>query len=44
MLNVNFTLPHWHDPFHFSPGLLGSVSEVMMGNWRHRRRREAQSV
>jgi hypothetical protein len=27
---VNFTLPHWHDPFHVSTGLLESDSVLMM--------------
>lgn len=32
MFNVNFTLPHWHDPFHDSTGSLDSDLELMMGN------------
>jgi hypothetical protein len=31
IFNVNFTLPHWHDPFHVSTGSLDSDVEVMMG-------------
>lgn len=33
MFSVNFTLPHWHEPFHVSiTGLLESDSEAMMRN------------